>query len=150
MTHHETDGRSATVDGRSATILVVEDATPVRKMVCSMLSQVGHVCLEAGDGVEALGVLDHADNVQLVLTDVIMPNMDGAELARQITRTRPELRILFMSGYNEDSVVRSLGRQSTLFLPKPFTATALMDKVRQSLDRPWLGIPGGNTVLGSL
>ncbi len=115
-----------------------------------MLSQVGHVCLEAGDGVEALGVLNHADNVELVLTDVIMPNMDGAELARQIARMRPELRILFMSGYNEDSIVRSLGKQSTLFLSKPFTATALMDKVRQALDRPWMGIPDGNTLLGSL
>lgn len=143
MTDHD-------IDSRSATILVVEDATPVRKMVCSMLSQVGHVCLEAGDGVEALGVLNHADNVELVLTDVIMPNMDGAELARQIARMRPELRILFMSGYNEDSIVRSLGKQSTLFLSKPFTATALMDKVRQALDRPWMGIPDGNTLLGSL
>ena len=125
-------------DWRNATILVVEDTPAVRKMVCAMLSQTGYHCLEAGDGVEALRLLEDAGDVQLVLTDVIMPNMDGPELARQLSQVRPELRILFMSGYVEDTVVRSIGKASSLFLPKPFTATALMEKVRQALDRPWL------------
>jgi two-component system cell cycle sensor histidine kinase/response regulator CckA len=128
-------------DERSATILVVEDAAAVRKMVCAMLGQVGHTCLEAGDGLEALNMIENGEHIQLVLTDVIMPNMDGAELARHLASTRPELRILFMSGYTDDSLVRSLGKASSLFLAKPFTANALMDKVRQALDGPWTGIP---------
>jgi CheY-like chemotaxis protein len=130
-------------DSHQGTILVVEDSPTVRKMVCTMLSQTGYNCLEAGDGAEALRLLDRAEeaeDVRLVLTDVIMPNMDGAELARRLARTRPELRILFMSGYVDDDVVRSLGKASSLFLPKPFTASVLMDRVRQALDRPWLGI----------
>jgi two-component system cell cycle sensor histidine kinase/response regulator CckA len=136
-------------DWRNATILVVEDSPAVRKMVCAMLTQTGYNCLEACDGAEALHLLEEAGEVQLVLTDVIMPNMDGAELARRLSQTRPELRILFMSGYVDDSIVRSIGRVSSLFLPKPFTAAALMEKVRQSLDRPWMGIPEGRHGLSS-
>jgi len=132
-------------DWRNPTILVVEDSPAVRKMVCAMLTQTGYNCLEAGDGAEALRRLEEAEDVQLVLTDVIMPNMDGPELARHLSRIRPELRILFMSGYVEDAVVRSIGRASSLFLPKPFTAAALMEKVRQALDRPWVGDPTAAT-----
>jgi two-component system cell cycle sensor histidine kinase/response regulator CckA len=134
---------------RRATILVVEDAVAVRKMVCAMLTQTGYLCLEAGDGTEALRLLEGSEDVSLVLTDVIMPNMDGPELARHLSRIRPELRILFMSGYIEDSVVRSIGRVSSLFLPKPFTAAALTEKVRESLDLPWMGLPGGAPGLSS-
>jgi CheY-like chemotaxis protein len=132
------------VDWRRDTILVVEDSPAVRQMVCTMLTQTGYHCLEAADGAEALNLLKVADDVKLVLTDVIMPNMDGTELARRLSRSRPDLRILFMSGYVEDSLVRSIEKASSLFLPKPFTAAALMEKVRQSLERPWMGIPGGH------
>jgi two-component system cell cycle sensor histidine kinase/response regulator CckA len=134
---------------RNSTILVVEDSSAVRKMVCAMLTQTGYNCLEAGDGAEALRLLEEAEDVQLVLTDVIMPNMDGPQLASHLSRIRPELRILFMSGYVEDAVVRSLGRASSLFLPKPFTAMALMEKVRQALDRPWVGISNDRAGLSS-
>jgi CheY-like chemotaxis protein len=127
---------SREANNRQDTILVVEDSPAVRKMICAMLTQTGYQCLEAEDGTEALRLLEDVGNVRLVLTDVIMPNMDGAELARQLSRIRPELRILFMSGYVDDSVVRSLGRASHLFLPKPFTAAALMDMVRKALERP--------------
>jgi CheY-like chemotaxis protein len=125
------------------TILVVDDAAAIRKMVCAMLTQTGYNCLEASDGAEALRLLDAADDVHLVLTDMVMPNMDGAELAKHLSRIRPTVRILFMSGYTEDPVVRSLDRTSFLFLSKPFTATTLMEKVRQALDRPWQGLPDG-------
>jgi two-component system cell cycle sensor histidine kinase/response regulator CckA len=131
-------------DLRNATILVVEDSPAVRQMVCVMLTLTGYNCLEASDGAEALSLLERAGDVQLVLTDVLMPNMDGAELARHLSRIRPELRILFMSGYVEDSLVRSLGKASSHFLAKPFTATTLMEKVRQALDRPWVGTPDGH------
>ena len=128
-------------ESRRSTILVVEDSPAVRKMVCAMLTQTGYHCLEAGDGSEALRLLEDDADVRLVITDVIMPNMDGAELARRLAEIRPDLRILFMSGYVDDSVVRSIGKPSSnIFLPKPFTASVLMEKVRQALDRPWLGI----------
>jgi FixJ family two-component response regulator len=67
--------------------------------------------------------------------------MGGAELARHISKLRPELRIIFMSGYSDDPVVRTVERTPSIFLAKPFTADALMAKVRQSLDRPWGGLP---------
>ncbi len=129
-------------DSCRGTILVVEDAPSVRRMVCAMLSQTGYNTVEAGDGAEALRMLEQTEDVRLVLTDVIMPVMDGAELARQLARVRPDLRILFMSGYMDDDVVRSLGKVSSLFLAKPFTATVLQDRVRQALDLPWSGING--------
>jgi CheY-like chemotaxis protein len=115
-------------------------------MICAMLTQTGYHCLEAGDGSEALRLLEGVEGVRLVLTDVIMPNMDGAELARQLAQTRPDLRIVFMSGYVDDSVVRSLGKASLLFLPKPFTAATLMDTVKEALDGPWPGIRDRNGV----
>jgi CheY-like chemotaxis protein len=135
-------------DWHRDTILVVEDSPAIRKMVCAMLTQTGYNCLEANDGAEALHLLQEAGDVRLVLTDVIMPNMDGTELARQLSRTRPELRILFMSGYVDDSLVRPIGRDP-LFLAKPFTATALIEKVHQALDLPSLGGLDGCSGLSS-
>jgi len=114
------------------TILVVEDAEAIRKMVCTMLAQSGYVCLEASDGSEALQVLD-SESVHLVLTDMIMPNMTGAELAQHISRSRPDIRIVFMSGFTEDPIVQSV-QHSPIFLAKPFTQDRLAAKVREVLD----------------
>lgn len=126
---------------RDRTVLVVEDAEAIRKMVCSMLSQTGYRTLEAEDGAEALRIVqENSDRIHLVLTDMIMPKMTGPELARNLATIRPELRILFMSGYSDDPVVRHVERTS-LFLPKPFTASALNEKIRQALERPWTGLP---------
>jgi CheY-like chemotaxis protein len=124
------------------TILVVEDAEAIRRLVCTMLAQQGYRCLEAADGVDALRMLDEtAAPVHLVLTDVIMPKMTGAELGRHLVRRRPDLPIVFMSGYCDDPAVRDFERMPLIFLPKPFTASALLDKVRQALDQPWNGLP---------
>ena len=129
----------------SAFILVVEDAESIRKMVCAMLGAAGYRCLEAADGEEAYRMVAGAPNaIDLILTDVMMPKMGGPELARRVGNLRPQLRVVFMSGYSEDPVVRSIERSASLFLPKPFTAAALMDKVRQSLDSPWSGLPDTN------
>jgi CheY-like chemotaxis protein len=128
---------------RLETILVVDDAEPIRKMVCSMLSFSGYNCLEAADGQEALGIIrESPSSVNLVLTDIVMPEMGGTELARQITELRPDLPIIFMSGYSDDPVVRTLEHSPALFLPKPFTSAALTEKVRAALDNPWTGVPG--------
>jgi CheY-like chemotaxis protein len=123
------------------TILVVEDTEPIRRIVCAMLAQSGYRCLEAGDGAEALDVLETgASSVSLILTDMIMPKMTGAELALHVSRTWPELRIMFMSGYTDDPSVRTLEQSRALFLAKPFTAAVLMKKVREALDHPWTGL----------
>ena len=124
------------------TILVVEDAEAIRRLVCAMLGQQGYQCLEAIDGLDALRLLDEtAAPIHLVLTDVIMPKMTGAELGRHLVRVRPNLPILFMSGYSDDPMVRNFERMPPIFLPKPFTTNALLEKVREALDRPWTGLP---------
>jgi two-component system cell cycle sensor histidine kinase/response regulator CckA len=117
------------------TILVVEDADVIRKMVCAMLAQGGYTVLEAADGQEALRVLEvQSGPVHLVLTDMIMPHMNGTELAQHVSQRHPNLPIIFMSGYNDDPVVRGMERGGSIFLAKPFTATALAEKIRQALD----------------
>ena len=124
------------------TILVVEDAEAIRRLVCAMLGQQGYQCLEAVDGVDALRLLDETPTpIHLVLTDVIMPKMTGAELGLRLVRLRPELPIVFMSGYSDDPMVRNLERVPLMFLAKPFTAATLLEKVRQALDQPWNGLP---------
>src|ERR1700723_1130039 len=123
--HRYFGGSSVDVYGK-ITILVVEDAEAIRTMVCTMLAQQGYHCLEAADGVDALRVLDAtAAPVHLVLTDVIMPKMTGAELARHLGRLRPDLPIVFMSGYCDDPVVRGFEGMPLILLAKPFTAAAL-------------------------
>lgn len=118
---------------RRKTILVVDDAETVRKMVCAMLEQNGYGCLEACDGHQALRAIGE-EPVHLVLTDIVMPGMGGAELASRLASERPDVPILFMSGYTDDPMAHHFGRMPTLFLAKPFTAGALMSKIRQVLD----------------
>jgi two-component system, cell cycle sensor histidine kinase and response regulator CckA len=130
------------------TILVVEDVEVVRKMVCAMLLQGGYTVLEAGDGKEALRVLEFQSGpVHLVLTDLIMPHMNGTELARHVSQKHPNLPVIFMSGYNDDPVVRGVERGGARFLAKPFTAAALAEKIRQALSQPRIDSADGS--LGS-
>ncbi|HXM44645.1 MAG TPA: response regulator [Bryobacteraceae bacterium] len=122
------------------TILVVEDGDAVRNLVCLMLVQNGYRVLEARDGHHALRVCaTHSQPIQLVLTDLMMPKMRGADLAERLRRARRDLRILMMSGYPDEPTVQRLGRDSVAFLPKPFTSVELVEKVRQVLDAPWNG-----------
>lgn len=124
------------------TILVVEDGDAVRNLVCLMLVQNGYRVLEARDGQHAMRVCEaYPDPIQLVLTDLVMPNMKGGELAEHLRRARPDLRVLMMSGYTDEPIIQRLGRASMAFLPKPFTSVELVEKVRQVLDMPWTGLP---------
>jgi two-component system, cell cycle sensor histidine kinase and response regulator CckA len=110
-------------------------------MVRLMLEQSGYEVLEAPDGSDALKILQNKPGaIDLVLTDVTMPRMSGPELAARISRERPGLRILFMSGYSDEPAVQQIERCSTLFIAKPFTADALEAKVREALRRPWTGV----------
>jgi signal transduction histidine kinase/CheY-like chemotaxis protein len=120
----------------SEVALVVEDEPAVRRMVVKVLEQRGYTVLEAGNGIEALDVADaHDGQIDVLLTDVVMPQMGGRELADSLVARRPELRVVYMSGYSEDTVLqREVFMPGARFLEKPFTPSALADKVREVLD----------------
>ncbi len=120
------------------TILLVEDALRVRAVVREILEMNGYNVLEARHGVEALEINDrHRGPIHLMLTDVVMPQMSGRELAQRLQPLRPDMRVLYMSGYTDDAIVRHgvLGA-GMAFLSKPFTPDALALKVREVLDTP--------------
>ena len=118
------------------TILVVEDEDAVRSLTVHSLSMLGYRVLEANCGAEAIRILkNHVDPVQLVVTDVVMPDMGGRKLADEITRYRPGIRVLFVSGYTNDAVVRhGVLAGEMAFLQKPFTPSVLAAKVREVLE----------------
>jgi PAS domain S-box-containing protein len=122
--------------GSGETVLVVEDEPMVRSHVVRMLTRMGYQCLEAADGQEALELLSAREMpVDLVLSDIVMPRMNGNELARQIATRWPELPVLFMSGYTDDEMLRrDLLAPSALFIQKPFDARAIAAKLRVLLD----------------
>jgi two-component system cell cycle sensor histidine kinase/response regulator CckA len=122
--------------GGSETILLVEDEEAVRTIVSKILQNKGYTVLEAHHGPEALEICQaHEGPIHLMVTDVIMPHMSGRELAERLTISRPEVRVLFMSGYPDNAIVHHgvLGA-GTAFLQKPFTLNALEGKVRELLD----------------
>jgi PAS domain S-box-containing protein len=116
-------------------ILVVEDEESVRVMTHRLLESEGYACLEAADGAEAVELLAGAARVDLVITDVVMPTMNGRQLAQRLEDLRPGLPVLFMSGYTDDEMVRrGLIEPGYPFLSKPFTPEVLAAKVRQLID----------------
>ena len=120
----------------SETILVVEDDEAVRGFVRGVLQSRGHTLLEAGNSNEALSLLrTHQQPIQLLLTDVVMPQMSGRELAQQLLALQPKMKVLFMSGYTDNAVVQHGALEpGTNFLQKPFSPERLMRKVREILD----------------
>ena len=118
------------------TILVAEDNAGLRKLVTRFLASAGYTVLEADTGDEALRLLARRDQaVHLLLSDVVMPGMSGRLLAEQVARTRPGMKVIYMSGYTSDTVVRHGVLEANMpFLNKPFTAAALLRKVRDVLD----------------
>ena len=118
------------------TVLVVEDEPLVREIALRTLRRYGYNVLEATDGVEALSVAaQYAARIDLVLADVVMPRMGGAELVRELQRRRPDVRALFMSGYTDDEVVRrGVASNSATLLQKPFIPDRLARAVREALD----------------
>jgi CheY-like chemotaxis protein len=120
---------SLAVDGAGATVLLVEDEDPVRRIANQLLSRNGFRVLEAKSGDEALlRVVDGP--VDLVLTDVVMPRMSGPELALRLQRARPDLPVVFMSGYSER---QGDWEDGTVVLSKPFTAETLLAKLHEAL-----------------
>ncbi len=118
------------------TILLVEDEAELRKMAAQALELASYSVIEAACGEEALEICRDTERaIDLLLTDVIMPGMGGGELVQRATQVRPGLRVLYMSGYTDDSVVRhGVSGAEAAFLQKPFTLDALSRKVREVLD----------------
>ncbi|HVC65241.1 MAG TPA: response regulator, partial [Candidatus Dormibacteraeota bacterium] len=120
------------------TILVVEDEQDLRSYLLDALRGLGYQVLGAPHAQAALAILQQgARRIDLLLTDVVMPGMSGRELGRQAQEIRPDMRVLYMSGYTGDAIVRhGVLDASMLLLGKPFTPLALIAKVREVLDRP--------------
>jgi two-component system, cell cycle sensor histidine kinase and response regulator CckA len=124
-----------TKDGKE-TVLLVEDEEDVRTFTRHLLHSFGYKVLDASDGVEAMRVSEqHQEPIPLLISDVIMPRMGGRQLAENLKSIRPDLKVLFISGYTDDAIVRHGVLQSDVaFLQKPFTPTALASKVREVLE----------------
>ena len=122
----------------SETILVVEDLNELRELIRETLEPNGYEVLLAGDGLAALEICERIEKpLDLIVTDVRMPRMGGQELAQALKKRQPELKVLYMSGYNDDtSPGGTVSEGSALLLPKPFTPEALLRKVREVLDAP--------------
>jgi CheY-like chemotaxis protein len=119
------------------TVLLVEDEDGVRELIWKILTDHGHTVLEARHGKDALSVAAGYEHpIQLLLSDVVMPEMGAGELADQLLAQRSELKVLFISGYTSDEVVRrGITRKDAAFIQKPFTTEELMRKVREVLDK---------------
>lgn len=115
---------------------MVEDETAVRQVMVEALRSVGYTVLETGDAEEGLRICaSHPGPIHLLMSDVIMPKMNGWSLARQACEKRADLKVLYMSGYTDSAVVqRAILERGIAFLQKPFTPAALARKVREVLD----------------
>jgi PAS domain S-box-containing protein len=129
------EGPAAPPPRGSETILMVEDEEAVRESTCEYLTARGYNVLQGKNGGDALQVLEHfAGKIHLLITDVIMPGMSGAELGKRVRELRPDARVIYISGYTESTVVQHGVEAKAGFLQKPFTLTALAGKVREVLD----------------
>ncbi|MBZ5552751.1 MAG: PAS domain S-box protein [Acidobacteriia bacterium] len=132
------DSQQEKVPGGSETILVVEDASPLRKLLREILEGHGYAVLEAGDPEEALKLVEqHRGPIPLLLSDVVMPGMGGPLLAEKLRPRRPEMKVLYISGYTEDAISHhGVLRPGVSLLQKPFTQKSLLNKVREVLAAP--------------
>jgi two-component system cell cycle sensor histidine kinase/response regulator CckA len=114
-------------------VLLVEDEAMVRTVAERALTRQGYTVLTAANGEEALEVVGRGETIDLLITDVVMPIMDGPTMVREARQTRPDLPILFMSGYAEEQLRRSIDFDNVAFLPKPFSVQQLSEAARRIL-----------------
>jgi two-component system cell cycle sensor histidine kinase/response regulator CckA len=140
---HDSEAKTASHDsgmvqipGGNETILVVEDEAGVRKSVVSALSNHGYNVIEARDGLMALTAAEESERtIDLLLSDLIMPHSNGLQLAENLRSQHPGMKILFMSGYTDNRLIRENDSPAdTDYIPKPFSSLELVDKVRRVLD----------------
>ena len=124
------------------TVLLVEDEQSVRVAALRILRERGYRVLEAFDGVEALRIVEsHRGPIHLLVTDVVMPRMGGPELVDRLGELRPDLKVLYISGYTDEAdVARGVSGDNAAFLQKPFTQEVLATKVRTLLDTVTAGV----------
>jgi len=132
----ETKDEPLDLTGKSAVVLLVEDEEAVRRGGKRMLETRGYTVHEAGSGTEALEVMEELEGkVDIVVSDVVMPEMDGPSLLRELRKSYPDLKFIFVSGYAEDAFAKNLPADAKFgFLPKPFSLKQLAVAVREMLD----------------
>jgi two-component system cell cycle sensor histidine kinase/response regulator CckA len=123
--------------GGTETVLIVEDEGILRKLCVQILEQLGYRVLQARNGAEAIALAQgYGDRIDLLLTDVVMPGMNGRELATQLVLHRPEMKVLFTSGYTENAIVHhGVLDDEVSFLGKPYSPSSLAKKIRKVLDK---------------
>ncbi|HEX7574456.1 MAG TPA: response regulator, partial [Bacteroidota bacterium] len=131
------DDRPTEQPGGTETVLIVEDEGILRNLCVQILEQLGYRVLQARNGNEAIAeVQGFADRIDLLLTDVVMPGMNGSELAKQLVLHNPEMKVLFTSGYTEDVISHhGVLAEGVSFIGKPYTPLALARKIREVLDK---------------
>jgi two-component system cell cycle sensor histidine kinase/response regulator CckA len=117
----------------SGTVLLVEDEPMVRTVAERALTRHGYTVITANNGYEALEILDKGEEIALLISDVVMPEMDGPTMVREARKSRPDLPILFMSGYAEEQLRKSIDLDHVAFLPKPFSVQELAEAARKAL-----------------
>ena len=122
---------------RDRAILVVEDETALRRLLCLSLERHGYKVFTAKDGAEAIELFrQHQNQIHLVVSDIMMPHVDGFELKERLAALHPDVKFLFMSGYSEEMLEqRRASLQGCAFLEKPFLPDELAEKVRDTLRR---------------
>jgi PAS domain S-box-containing protein len=125
------------------TILLVEDDAAVRELVRAMLAARGYAVLAPQHPLDVESLCEgHKGRIHLLLTDLILPGVSGREIAKRVCSLRPEVKVLFMSGYTDDAIIQRHGIDPTVaFLPKPFSSTTLASKVREVLDGDGFRLP---------
>jgi len=122
--------------GNNEIVLVVEDEDMVRMLVMEVLNDLGYRGLEAADGPSALRILQSSQRIDLLVTDIGLPEMNGRQVADAARARRSNLKVLFMTGYAESAASNEFLETGMQIISKPFTMDKLADKIREIIERP--------------
>src|SRR5687767_8863671 len=127
-------------DSAALTVLLVEDDEQVRRFMRGLLTKEGYNVIEARNGAEGLKIASETERIDLLLADMLLPELSGFDLAEQLLQLRPGLKILFVTGYIEGDIVqRSIAELGASFLDKPFVPAALLQSVRDAIGTARVG-----------